>query len=297
VFDEDAGDLLKVQDQVVARLARALGPELVRAEAEKASSKNPDPVDLAIRGWDLVLRGNRLPSEDKRETFHKARELFERALQIDPNDVDALDGTAGTYFFDFINGWGDPGTDYDVKVLGQANRAITLDPDNRSAYWEKADYLVLSRRPGEALGAADVGLAINPNVPALYQARAVAENSLGRYEQAKADLDRAIRLSPRDPGMGFWHVDLGDAEINLGHFDAAIDEYHKALDVGLQGVYFVHTNLAAAYAQAGKMDEAKAELAEAHRLNPTITIKWVKEHSPNLPAVFDGLRKAGLAEE
>jgi hypothetical protein len=45
------------------------------------------------------------------------------------------------------------------------------------------------------------------------------------------------------------------------------------------------------------MDEAKAELAEAHRLNPTITIKWVKEHSPNLPAVFDGLRKAGLAEE
>jgi hypothetical protein len=46
--------------------------------------------------------------------------------------------------------------------------------------------------------------------------------------------------------MGFWHVDLGDAEINLGHFDAAIDEYHKALDVGLQGVYFVHTNLAAA---------------------------------------------------
>ncbi len=155
---------------------------------------------------------------------------------------------------------------------------------------------VLTRRPGEALGAADVGLAINPNIPALYQARALAENSLGRYEQGKADLERAIRLSPRDPAMGFWHVDLGDAEINLGHFDTAIDEYHKALDMGLK-VYFVHTNLAAAYAQAAKMDEAKAELAEARRLNPAITIKWMKEHSPNLPAVFYGLRKAGLAEE
>src|ERR1700722_11590354 len=64
-FDEDVADLLKVQDQVVARLARALGPELVRAEAEKgASSKNPDAVDLAIRGWGLLLRANRLPSED-----------------------------------------------------------------------------------------------------------------------------------------------------------------------------------------------------------------------------------------
>ena len=62
-------------------------------------------------------------------------------------------------------------------------------------------------------------------------------------------------------------------------------------------MYFVHTNLAAAYAQAGKMDEAKAELAEARRLNPAITIKWMKEHSPNLPPLFEGLRKAGLLEE
>jgi hypothetical protein len=45
------------------------------------------------------------------------------------------------------------------------------------------------------------------------------------------------------------------------------------------------------------MDDAKAELAEARRLNPAITIKWMKERSPNLPAVFDGLRKAGLPEE
>ena len=52
-----------------------------------------------------------------------------------------------------------------------------------------------------------------------------------------------------------------------------------------------------AYAHAGKMDEAKAAMAEARRLNPTITIKWMKEHTPNLPAVFDGLRKAGLPEE
>ena len=52
-----------------------------------------------------------------------------------------------------------------------------------------------------------------------------------------------------------------------------------------------------AYAHAGKMDEAKAALAEARRLNPAITVKWMKEHTPNLPAVFDGLRRAGLPEE
>ena len=53
----------------------------------------------------------------------------------------------------------------------------------------------------------------------------------------------------------------------------------------------------AACAHAGKMDEAKAALAEARRRNPELTIKWMIEHTPNLPAVFDGLRKAGLPEE
>jgi tetratricopeptide (TPR) repeat protein len=209
---------------------------------------------------------------------------------------EALNGTAATFFFDFINGWGDHGTDYDAKIMGPVNRAISLAPDYANVYSLKAVYLSMSRRAEEALGSADAGLALNPNIPYLYQARGLAENSLGRYEQAKADFERAIRLSPRDPNIGFWHVDLRDSEINLGRFDAAIDEYRKALDMGLQAG-FIHTNLAAAYAHAGKMDEAKVELAEARRLNPAITVKWVKEHGPNLPAVFEGLQKAGLPEE
>ena len=127
----------------------------------------------------------------------------------------------------------------------------------------------------------------------LYVPRAIAENSLGRFEQAKADAEQAIRLSPRDPAIGTFHVIVGDAEISLGHFDAAIVAYRKATDLGFH-VFFAYSNLSAAYVHAGKMDEAKAALAEARRLNPAITVKWMKEHTPNLPAVFDGLRKAGL---
>jgi adenylate cyclase len=165
-------------------------------------------------------------------------------------------------------------------------------------YFPKARYLGLSRRPSEALGAADAGLAVNPNDVLLLIARAIADNSLGRYEQAKAkaDMERAMRLSPRDPFVGVFRVDLGEAEIGLGHFDAAIDEFRKAIDSGYLP-FFAYTNLAAAYAHAGKMDEAKSALAEGPRLNPAITVKWLKEHTPNLPVSFDGLRKAGLSEE
>jgi tetratricopeptide (TPR) repeat protein len=154
----------------------------------------------------------------------------------------------------------------------------------------------LSGRNTEALGVADAGLAINPNFVMLFGPRIIAENALGRFEQAKVDAERVMRLSPRDPLIGLFHVHAGAAEISLGHFDAAMDEFHKALDSGFRP-FFAYADLAAAYAHAGRIEEAKTALAEARRLNPNLTVKWMTEHTSSLPAVFEGLRKAGLAEE
>jgi adenylate cyclase len=296
-FEEDVADLFKLEDEVVARLARSLDLAMEKAEAERGGrSNNPDAIDLSMRAFDLLTRGVQQPPAEHRESIREGQALFERALKVDPNYADALAGSAETYFNERLNGWGDPGTDYEAKVLGQANRAIELDPDDPYVYYPKALYLALTGRPREALGAADAGLAVNPNFVLLYLPRAIAENSLGRFEQAKADAERAMRLSPRDPAVAVLHVNVGDAELGLGHFDAAIDEFRKAIDSGLH-MLFVYTNLAAAYADAGKMDEAKAALAEARRLNPNLTVKWMREHLPNLPAVFEGVGKAGLPEE
>ena len=292
-FEEDVADLFKLQDQVVARLGNALGFELVKAEAEKsARSKSPDAIDLNMRGLALLEQNGDRPSKDK---INAALALFEQALKIDPNDADALAGEAGCYtlaYFFFAN----PETDYDAKVIGQADRAIALAPDNMEAYRAKSVYLFMSRRFDESLRAADAGLAINPNYASLYAARSTAKSSLGQFEQAKSDVQQAMRLSPRDPLIGLFHIDLGNAELGLGHFDAAIDEYHNATDSGFRP-FFAYSNLAAAYALEGRMDEAKTALAEARRLNHNLTVKLMITHTPNLPPVFDGLRKAGEPEE
>ena len=226
-FEEDLADLFKLQDQVVARLGNALGYELVKAEAERgARSKNPDLIDLTMRGWALLWR--QPPGKDDNNA---ARALFDQALKIDPNDAEALAGDAFTYANDYTFGWTSPDTDYDAKISGQADRAIALAPESVRAYQAKSAYLVISHRWNEALGAADAGLAINPSFAPLYSPKGVAENSLGRTEAARSDLQTAMRLSPRDPSLGFWHVQLGDVELNSGHLNAAIDEYHKAIDI------------------------------------------------------------------
>jgi adenylate cyclase len=296
-FDEDIADLFKLQDQVVARLASALGYELIKAEAEKGTrSSSPDAVDLSMHAWTLLWRGISQPMRERREISNEARALFDRALQIDPNDADALAGSAYTYFSDYLYEWGAPGTDYEAKVLGQADRAIVLAPDNVRGYYVKGIYLGDSRRPREGLAAAEAGLAINPNFVMLFAPRITAELSLGRFEQAKADAERAMRLSPRDPYIGVFHYYIGAVELSLGRLDAAIDEFHQTIDSGFR-TYFPYVDLSAAYAQAGKMDEEKTALAEARRLNPKLTVKWLIEHTSGVPTVLDGVRKAGLPEE
>ena len=91
-------------------------------------------------------------------------------------------------------------------------------------------------------------------------------------------------------------MNLGMTELGLGHFDAAVVEFQKAIDAGDHS-FIPYANLAAAYALAGKTDETKSALAEARRLNPNLTVKWLTDHAPHLPPLFEGLRKAGLNEE
>jgi adenylate cyclase len=290
-FEEDVANLFKLQDQVVARLANTLRYELVKAEAEKdVRSQNPDAIDLAMRGKALLWPPF---TKDKTDAAHS---LFERALKFDPNSSEALAGDAYAYAIEYAFGSRNSETDYDAKVLGQADRAIALDRDNTQAYVARSHYLLVTSRPNDALRAADSGLAADPNSAPLHAWRSIAETYLGQFEQAKSDVLQAIRLSPRDPSMSQWHNFTADADLGLGNFDAAIDESSRAIDGGYR-VFYAYLNLAAARAFKGEMDQAKAALAEARRINPKLSVKWLIEHKPVLQPAFDNLRKVGLPEE
>jgi adenylate cyclase len=126
---------------------------------------------------------------------------------------------------------------------------------------------------------------------------AQAEWPLGKCEQAIAHVNQALELSPRDPAVGLWHFNIGNADFCLGRYEAAIKEYKYAIDVGYR-THLPYTYMAATYSALGNGAEAKAALDEARRINPNLTsIKWVIAHFPLFPPLFDGLRKAGLPEE
>jgi TolB-like protein len=292
-FEKDVADLFKLQDQVVARLANTLGNELIKAEATKgARSTNPDANDLVMRGWALDNEQSLQPNKDKNNA---ERALLNRRSRWTPTMW-----RRSTAWLEHIT----PSTSRDgeipgpitAKVLGQLDRAITLAPDYSDAYATKSAYLAQSHRFDEAIRVANAGLAVNPNNPTFYHHRAMAEISLGRLDEARSDVQHAIRLSPDDPWRVDWNRHLGNIEFAAGHLEAAVDAYHKALDAGDRSQW-PYLSLAAAYALLGKMDEAKPYVAETLRLNPNFTVKWLREHALDIPIRNEGLRKAGFAEE
>ena len=136
-FEDEVGDLFKLQDQVVARLDNTLGLQLVKAEAARGThSNNPDVVDLTMRG-NALFQLQPLTKDNNAA----ARTSFEQALKIDPNDVGALTGDAVAHLHEKQMGWTRPETDYEAKILGQAERAIALAPNSELPYYVKSFYL------------------------------------------------------------------------------------------------------------------------------------------------------------
>ena len=291
-FEESITDLFKLQDQVVARLANSLGHELVKAEAQRSThSTNPDAIDLTMRGWAAIWQ----PST--KESVASARDYFQRAVKLDPQNPEATVGLAYARFRARAFGWSTTAEDTYAAQLDLLTKATANNPGFAFAYYVKSLASFRSKQLQQAIEAAQTAVALDPNAAYGYYAMALAEARLGHCEQSIAHGKQAFALSPRDPLGGPWHSNLGVAEICRGRVDAAIGEFKQAIDAGYR-TYFPYAYLAAAEAAKGNDAEAKLALEEARRLNPQLTIKWFAENEPVLPpTIVNGWRKAGLPEE
>jgi adenylate cyclase len=303
-FDEDVVDLFKLQDQVVTRLARTLQLELVNTEAQRSlhdRPRNPDAVDMTMRGWALFNQSFTKANQ------HEALALFDQALTLDPTSADALAAAAFTEATSYANGWYDPSADLYARAMQRADQALLLNPDQAVAHLTKALLIMFKTKPDDAgsaneiISESEASLRADPSLAAAYLTMAIGEGDLlGHYEQAISDLKQAIRISPRDSYIGIWYMQMGRELLALRRYDEAIQEGLKAVDSGYRTV-LSYTALAAFYAAADKMPEAKAALAEAMKLNPKLSLAVFRAHNSAWvdigPGFREALLKAGLPEE
>jgi class 3 adenylate cyclase/TolB-like protein len=300
-IDVDQGTLATSHDNlgIASRLARALSVELVNVEGRRAPRANPDAVDLVMRGWSLLHAG------PNREDVQSAVALFEAALRIDPDNVQANVGLAQALIHIFRSRW-DPDR---ARVLARADEAATrataVAPDHAQAQSVKAEILGLQKRFDEALATYDRAIALDRNLTTAHVGRARHLIVSGRAADAVESVERAIRLSPRDPDLYLWYYVVCHAHTHLARDALTIEWCLKSVATG-KVFWHVWVDLASAYAWRGQTAEAAAAVAEILKLRPGLTVQQMVEDAragsdnptfrKEYQRIAEGVRKAGLPE-
>jgi TolB-like protein/cytochrome c-type biogenesis protein CcmH/NrfG len=303
-FDTPRTGLLQVQDEIVGRLSRAIGLQVIGLAAQRSEREKPKSAEAI----DLVLRGEAtLNRPSSAETMIEARGLFEQVLKLQPDNVDALAGVATTYIFEVLNGYYP--NDNELR-LARAEpllaRALALDDRHLVALKARAGLLRAQGRFDDAIAAAQTVIMENPGEPWAYKEVALSTMYLGRTTDAIDWFGKAERLGPRDPGRWTWLGGKGQSLLLLGRDDEAIASLRSAIEANSADVgdYAV---LAAAYALSGRNEEAHAALAQYDRAQPGTTVGSFRNLSPvplkltdpsyrrQRERLKDGLRKAGMS--
>ena len=298
-FNNDRSKLAELQDDVTARLARALDVQLTEAESRRAErdvTNNPDAVMLAMRGWAAL---NRTYS---RENLMEARGFFERALQIDPQSQRALTGL-GRALSSLVLAHSSTDLNADTARANEtADSILKVHPDDAQAHYVKGQVFRGQKRFNEAMVEYETAIADDRNFAVSYANLGQTKTYLGRPEEAIAPVETALRLSPRDPLLNLWLFFKCHAYTHLAQDDKAIEWCQKS--VAIAPYWFAYIDLASAYAWKGEQENAHNAVQALLKMKPGYTVStlaaedWSKEPAfvKQYARIVEGARKAGLPE-
>ena len=178
-----------------------------------------------------------------------AQDLLQKAIAIEPNYGQALGVLAASYTFGAHMGWVDLET-----VLPMAERtalaAIRADSEDAWAHHALGSFYLITRRFDDSLAELELALRLNPNFSQVQNYYAAALGFCGRWEEAVAAAERAIRLSPRDQFLALFYGSACLAQYIGRNYEEALRQARIA--TRLRGDYAAaHRVLTAAAGMSG----------------------------------------------
>ena len=169
-FDKPLSNLFSMQDEIVASLASRLGAELITNEARRAErTPNPNSMDLYFQGMAWINKG-RNPADTAR-----GRGFFERALALDPDNLDAAIGLACADVQAAVGYYVDDKAERLESVEANLNRVLSRSPNNAQARYCLGRALVQNKRGAEGIAECERALALNPNLASAHALIGVAK--------------------------------------------------------------------------------------------------------------------------
>ena len=219
-YDREMEDIFAIQDEISQAIVVAL--RVILSEGEKKQIEKARAVN--VQAYDYYLRGRQYFHQLRRKSLEYAKQMFNKAIEIDPEYARAHAGVADCYsllytYFD--------AREFNLRQADKASsRALELEPELAEAHVAKGLAVSLSKRFDEAQHEFETAMGLDPK---LFQASywfARSRLSQGAYEEAVKLFERASALRPEDYETPHF---LAQALMSLGRTEEAQVIYRRQL--------------------------------------------------------------------
>ncbi|NNE83941.1 MAG: adenylate/guanylate cyclase domain-containing protein [Alphaproteobacteria bacterium] len=289
-YDRDLADIFAVQDDVTAKIVRALEVNLVDGADNRLAR-----VETEIpEAYDYVLRGREQYRLFTKDGNLQARQLYEKAIELDPNYAAAYAGLAEVTRHEWFQG----SPDALDRAFELALRAKELDPSLPLVYEALGNIHLFKRQFGEAIAAIEKWIEVEPSNADAYANLAGLLHFAGEPEKVAPLIKKSIRLNPFYPFYYILYV--GQAYLMMERYEDSIEALTRSAARNPEAMP-AHLYLAACYGHMGDEAAAGAAMAEVRRLHPDVSKEWVEtvfayKRATDLERLLTGLKKAGLSD-
>jgi len=293
-YDRALDDIFELQDEITLSVVGAIEPSLLHAEIERAKRKRPDNLDA----YDLYLRALPHTRVYMPGEADLALPLLHRALSLQPDYPAAHAAAALCHEVRYMRG-GMQEADKEA-ALGHARAAIEGGADDAETL-ATAGFVIglVAHDYDTSMNAINRALLINGTSVYALGWGAVILGHAGQAEQGVEYAERALRLSPLDPGIGHQYTGLAIAHCAARNWEGVASACGKAIQANPRFSLPLVLQ-AAALSFLGRWDEARAAAKRVPELERGFTVTgFVRSHVGRAEIwepIGDALRQLGLPE-
>jgi adenylate cyclase len=214
-YDRPLKDIFALQDEIVQQIVTTLRLQLTLQEQGWLVRKHTNNLEA----YDYYLRGREYGGRFTKEANAQARQMYEKAIALDPQYAEAYAWLGWTYWIEWVWRWSADPQNLE-RALALAQQAVTLDDSLPIAHSLLSNVYGLKQQYDQAIAEGERAIALDPNNADSYMLQAQALSLAGRPAEALRMMEQAMRLNPRYPPP--YLVVLGWAYRLTGRYAEAI---------------------------------------------------------------------------
>jgi adenylate cyclase len=288
-YDRELKDIFALQDEITKKIITALRVHLTEGEYARILDRHTNNIQAYMK----ILEGSGYFEEDK---YSKAMKCFEEAISLDPQCASAHGWLSWAHL---MNVWFGPSASRKQslkKAFELAEKCKALDHTHGGCYGALSHAYLMKRDYDKAISEGKQAVELDPNTSRWALHYGWALRSVGRYEDALLEYERALRLNPLDKAHPLYHICT--TYNMMRRHEEAIETCKKVIELSPRSLPS-YINLAVAYSELDQMDEAREAADKVLKMHPNFSMDSFEKTLPyknkaDRDLFVNGLRKAGL---